>query len=78
MSREEKDMTGVLFVNDRKESDKHPDWSGKGMVDGKPVWISAWKKDGSKGKYMSLAFKPRDGEGKPRERKPTQDDDIPW
>ncbi len=32
MRKEEKDMTGVLFVNDRKESAKHPDWNGKGPI----------------------------------------------
>jgi len=82
---EERPNTGILFVNDRKESDNHPDWSGRGMIGGKPVWISAWKKEGQKGKYLSLSFRPREGDGKPREDKRDRrhpesrhDDDIPW
>jgi hypothetical protein len=82
VSYEERDNSGSLFVNDRKETDKHPDWSGKGIIDGKPVWISAWKKEGAKGKYLSLAFKDRDATAKPkttnRERPRQDEDDIPW
>lgn len=81
MSREEKDMSGVLFINDRKESDKHPDWSGKGLVNGRPVWISGWKKEGAKGKFISLAFKDRE-QKKPDRRHPESrheaDEDVPW
>ncbi len=82
MSREEKDMTGILFVNDRKEKDTHPDWNGRGVVDGKPVWIKAWKKEGAKGKFLSLSFQEREEQNKSkpnnRERKPVDDSDIPW
>ena len=50
---------GVLFKNDRKEKDTHPDYNGTAMVNGVEVWISAWIKSGAKGKFMSLAFKPK-------------------
>ena len=33
--QEQKDMTGVLFKNNSKETDKHPDYTGKATVDGK-------------------------------------------
>ena len=60
---------GVLFKNDRKESDNHPDYTGKIDVDGDEYWLSAWIKTGKKGKFMSLSVKPRDeqprGGGKP-------------
>ena len=46
-----------LFKNDRKEKDTHPDYKGDGKdLDGNPVWISAWLKDGSKGKFMSCTM----------------------
>lgn len=35
MAFEQRDNSGTCFVNDRKESDKHPDWSGSGMIGGK-------------------------------------------
>lgn len=46
-----------LFKNDRKEKDSHPDYKGDGMdLEGKAVWVSAWIKEGSKGKFMSLSI----------------------
>ncbi|OQW34134.1 MAG: hypothetical protein A4E20_11920 [Nitrospira sp. SG-bin2] len=78
--KEERDNSGVLFVNDRKEKDTHADWNGKGMVNGKPVWIKAWKKEGQNGKFLSLSFQEREGKGKTtnRERPRQDEDDIPW
>ena len=53
-----KDNTGVLFKVTDKQSDKHPDMTGKCMVDGKKMEIAVWhntSKDG-KTKYCSLKF----------------------
>lgn len=62
MSRQQYDNTnrGVLFENDRKETDNHPDYTGKLNVDGKEYWLSAWVKDGNKGEFFSLSVKPKD------------------
>lgn len=51
---------GVLFKNDRKESDKHPDYRGSINVDGVEFWLAAWIKPGQKGKFMSLSIKPKE------------------
>lgn len=71
MAHEQRPNSGVLFKNDRKEQDKHPDYKGWGEVNGRPVWISAWVKSGAKGKFMSLAFQDKDEQqgGKPRPEK---------
>ena len=45
-------MRGVLFRNDRKEKETHPDYKGSCEVDGVEMWISAWIKDGKNGKFM--------------------------
>lgn len=42
----------TLFKNDRKDSDKHPDYNGTLNVDGVEFWISGWIKEGKRGKFF--------------------------
>lgn len=52
---------GVLFDNDRKETDSHPDMTGTLNINGVDHWFSAWWKTGSKGEFLSLSIgKPKD------------------
>lgn len=60
MAYEQRDNSGSVFVNDRKEKDTHPDRTGTAMIDGVMYYVSGWIKDGAKGKFMSLAFKRKD------------------
>ena len=57
---DKKDNSGVLFKNDKKETDKHPHYKGNITVDGKDYWLSAWIKDGKSGKFMGLAVSPKE------------------
>ena len=57
MAYEQRDNSGSIFVNDRKEKDTHPDRSGTAMIDGVMYYVSGWIKQGSKGQFLSLAFK---------------------
>lgn len=81
---EQRDNSGVLFKNERKEADNHPDYEGRCMIDGKEYWMKSWIKDGAKGKFMSFAFKPKDAtNGKPQPRQdafshPEERDEIPF
>jgi hypothetical protein len=54
------DLRGVLFKNDRKEKDTHPDYKGQCEISGCEFWLSAWIKEGKKGKFMSLSFTAKD------------------
>lgn len=61
MAYEQKDMTGVLFKNDRKRDGRNdPDFQGSATVNGESFWLSAWVKEGKNGEFFSLALKPKD------------------
>jgi hypothetical protein len=76
---------GVLYRNENKTSDTHPDYSGSVNVAGTDFWLSGWlkesKKDGKK--FFSLSVRPK-GDTKPV-NKPVKtaehddfDQDIPF
>ena len=60
MAYEQKNNSGAIFRNDKKEQDNHPDRRGDCLIDGVPYWISGWLKDGKNGQFLSLAFKRKD------------------
>lgn len=56
---EQRDFSGILFKNDRKQQDNHADYRGTCTVNGIEYYMNAWLKDGAKGKFMSFSFKPK-------------------
>lgn len=77
--------SGALFKNETKDT-AHPDWpdyKGQAEVNGVAYWLSAWVKDGSKGKFLSVSFKPKDAPKqaeppKPAPEQPKEDDILPF
>lgn len=81
-----RDLSGALFKNKRKTTDRHPDYTGTASINGKELQISAWLNTSKAGeKYMSLTFQERQMDQGPNPRNsagPTSfddfDDDIPF
>jgi hypothetical protein len=65
MAYEQKDMSGALFKNDKREKDSHPHAKGSALIDGVEYWVSAWTKEGSKGKFQSLSFQRKEQKQQP-------------
>ena len=71
-----KELSGVLFRNDKKTTDKHPMYKGSCMIAGVEFWIAAWVNESERGKYMRLKFSVK--EGQEEKIKQEEDSDIPF
>lgn len=62
MSRnfDKRDNSGTLGRNKNKTKETHPSHKGLATIDGVDYWISAWVKEGTDGKFFSLAFEKKD------------------
>ncbi len=74
---------GALFKNDKKESDKHPDYTGKINFGGKDMRLAAWIKEGQNGKFMSLTVSEFQQKEQPKQTNRSgsladMSDDIPF
>ena len=82
MAYEHKPGSFALFKNDKEGNEKRPDYTGDGMsLDGKPIKVSAWLKEGKNGKFMSCQFQEKT-KGEPAKNapkgKPFDDQEIPF
>ena len=58
---------GSIWKNEKKETDKHPDFTGSLNVDGKDYWVSAWKrKPDASDRAPALSFSVKQKDGKPQ------------
>lgn len=57
---EQRDNSGSLFKNERKEKETHADYRGECLIDGVAYYMDAWLKTAESGrKWMSFSFKPK-------------------
>lgn len=57
----QKNNSGSLFKNDRKENDLQPSMKGSAKVNGQEFWVSAWTNTSQKGdKYISFKLEPKE------------------
>jgi hypothetical protein len=64
MAFEQRENSGSLFKNERKERDTHADYTGTCLIGGVEYYMNAWLKEGKKGKFFSFSFKPKGETGK--------------
>jgi len=76
MAYKHKDNNGSLFVNDKKEKDSQPDYTGSINIAGKLYRISAWDNKAQTGKkYFGLKIS--EFEDKPK-AKSISNEDLPF
>lgn len=91
MTEYNNELRGVLFKNEDKQTDKHPDYRGQATIEGVEYFLDVWINESQKTgkKFLSCSFKKKDKQpGAKIPRKPTQpksgtgfddmDDDIPF
>jgi hypothetical protein len=73
MAFEQKNDSGSLWINDRKQGDSHPDRTGSALIDGRPYYVNGWLRKTKDGQpYLALSFKAK--EAKPK----TDDSEVPF
>ena len=79
MTEYDKNLTGIISKNERKESETHPDIKGSCEIDGVHYWMDGWAKtrNSDGGKFYSLKFKRKDAKpsAKPAAKVVLFDDD---
>ena len=69
------DNTGILFRNEDKTGEREPDYRGRATIDGREFQLAGWIKTGKRGKFLTIAVKPKEptDEKKP---KPSMADEM--
>ena len=80
---EKLDNSFVLFKNDMKKTEKHPDMTGSLTVNGIEYYLSAWTHAGTNGrpKFLSGSLTPKqDGgwRGQPKSNVQVDDSNLPF
>lgn len=79
----DRNNTGAIWKNERREKDTHPHFTGSAIVEGVEYWVSAWKRDAdAKENLPALKFSLKPKEEKPAQAPPPPaqefNDDIPF
>ena len=68
--------SGYFAKNERKTTEKQPDYVGKGTVEGKKVQVGAWIAENDKGKYIKFTLSVKDENE--MGQKPEKKEDLEW
>jgi len=79
MAYEHEDGKISLFVNDKGDNPKRPDYTGKGMYKGEEVHLSMWKSTSKNGmEYLSGRINPPYNGESGSTTSSASVDDVPW
>lgn len=77
MSKYDNELSGVLFRNENRKTDKHPEYNGSATINGDEYYMNAWVNETKAGKkYFKIKFdlkQPVESIGKD-----VEDDDLPF
>jgi hypothetical protein len=83
MSNYDNNNQGAIWKNDKRQTDKHPHFTGSATINGVDYYVSAWKRDSEsnpKAPALKFSVTPKDAPKAPP--KPETDapfnDDIPF
>ena len=72
---EQKDNSGTLFINNRKQNDRQPDRTGTIMIEGVEYYLSGWDKSGPSGDRINLAVTKKEAKQEQRQDAKQASDD---
>jgi uncharacterized protein (DUF736 family) len=72
----DREMTGILFRNDKGDNPKRPDYRGTLTMGGTEYVLAGWIKQGQKGKFLSL--KVSEGDDRQPRAGEKDDEDCPF
>lgn len=71
--------SGVMFRNDKKATEKHPDFNGTIDVEGREYWLSSWVNESKDGrKYFKINLTPKESQKPEPVPNNVPSDDIPF
>jgi len=80
MSNYDETNRGAIWGNQKKETERHPDYTGSLNVEGKEYWVSAWKRKpdaNPKAPALSFSIKPKEAQA-PADDLDDLDQEIPF
>lgn len=75
--------SGILSKNQKRKSDKHPEYTGSAEIDGVEYWLGAWVNESDKGKYFKISFTRKEEQSQQQSassqrRREPDDDEVPF
>ena len=82
MAFEQKDNSGAIFKNNKKQNESSPPLTGNAVIGGVEYWVSAWSKTDKNGeKWISFSVKqknPTSGQRQTTKAVDLDEDSIPF